>query len=238
VDEEIGRGVDKLNRDKVRALAAYTFDGTVAGEYETETFSADLATVTCTGVNVHPGFAKGKLTNAVKMAAAFLELLPADRRSPETTAGHEQFVHPYVIEGGVPAVTIKILLRSFVTADLGDQAAYLRELAAQVEQRFPQGKVEVAVTAQYRNMKEELDRQPHVAAYAAEAIQRAGLTPHSEAIRGGTDGSRLTAEGLPTPNLFAGGLNFHSVREYVAVDTMKAAVRTGIELVQLWEERA
>ncbi len=238
VDEEIGRGVDELDMDKVRATAAYTFDGTVAGEYETETFSADLATVTFTGVNVHPGFAKDKLTNAVKMAAAFLELLPRDRLSPETTAGYDGFVHPYVIEGGVPQVTVKILLRSFVTAELRDQESFLREIAAQVEQRFPAGKVEVAVTEQYRNMKEELDKRPEVAALAAEAIERAGLTPHSEAIRGGTDGSRLTADGLPTPNLFAGGLNFHSVREYVGVETMKAAVRTGVELVRLWEERA
>ena len=238
VDEEIGRGVDHLNRERVGAKAAYTFDGTVAGEYETETFSADMATVTCTGVNVHPGFAKDKMTNAVKMMAAFIDKLPDDSFSPETTEGKEQFVHPYTLEGGVPETTCKILLRSFVTADLAKQAEYLRGIAAEVQGMYPAGKVAVDVVSQYRNMKDDLDKRPEVADIAAEAIRRVGLEPHSEAIRGGTDGSRLTAEGLPTPNLFAGGMLFHSCYEYVSPETMKKAVMVGVEISKLWEERA
>ena len=238
VDEEVGRGVDKLNRDKVGAVAAYTFDGTVAGTMEVETFSADLAVLKFNGVNVHPGFAKGKMTNAVKMAAALIEMLPDDRLSPETTDGLEQYVHPYTVEGGVDGCTVKVLLRSFETSDLAEQAEYLRGLAREVEAKYPDGSIEVEVKTQYRNMREDLEKHPEVAEIAREAIRRAGLEPVSDAIRGGTDGSRLTAEGLPTPNVFAGGLNFHSVREYVGVETMKKAVEVGVNLMALWEERA
>ena len=238
VDEEVGRGVDKLNREKVGAVAAYTFDGTVAGTMEVETFSADLAVLKFNGVNVHPGFAKGKMTNAVKMAAALIEMLPDDRLSPETTDGLEQYVHPYTVEGGVDGCTVKVLLRSFETSDLAEQAEYLRGLAREVEAKYPDGSIEVEVKTQYRNMREDLEKHPEVAEIAREAIRRAGLEPVSDAIRGGTDGSRLTAEGLPTPNVFAGGLNFHSVREYVGVETMKKAVEVGVNLMALWEERA
>lgn len=238
VDEEVGRGCDKLNRDKVGAVAAYTFDGTVAGTMEVETFSADLAVIQFKGVNVHPGFAKGKMTNAVKMAAALIEMLPNDKLSPETTDGLEQYVHPYTVEGGVDGCTVKVLLRSFETTDLAEQAEYLRGLASEVEARYPDGSIEVEVKTQYRNMREDLEKHPEVAAIAREAIRRAGLEPVSDAIRGGTDGSRLTAEGLPTPNVFAGGLNFHSVREYVGVETMKKAVEVAVNLMALWEERA
>ena len=238
VDEEVGRGVDKLNRDKVGAVAAYTFDGTVAGTMEVETFSADLAVLKFNGVNVHPGYAKGKMTNAVKMAAALIEMLPDDRLSPETTDGLEQYVHPYTVEGGVDGCTVKVLLRSFETSDLAEQAEYLRGLAREVEAKYPDGSIEVEVKTQYRNMREDLEKHPEVAEIAREAIRRAGLEPVSDAIRGGTDGSRLTAEGLPTPNVFAGGLNFHSVREYVGVETMKKAVEVGVNIMALWEERA
>ncbi len=238
VDEEIGRGVDKLDLDKVGAEAAYTFDGTTAGQMEIETFSADLAVVTCHGVNVHPGFALGKMTNAVKMAAAFLERLPKDRLSPETTADMVGFVHPYVIEGGVDKVTLKILLRSFDTAELREQETYLRGLAAEAAAGYPEGSIEIQVTEQYRNMRDALEQRPEVGELAQEAIRRAGLTPVAASIRGGTDGSRLSNMGLPTPNIFAGGLNFHSVREYVGVETMKKAVDVGVELIKLWEEQA
>jgi len=238
VDEEVGRGVDHLNRDKVGAVAAYTFDGTVAGTMEVETFSADLAVIKFNGVNVHPGFAKGKMTNAVKMAAALIEMLPDDKLSPETTDGLEQYVHPYTIEGGVDGCTVKVLLRSFETTDLGEQAEYLRGLAGEVAAKYPDGSVEVEVKTQYRNMREDLEKHPEVSECAREAIRRAGLEPVSDAIRGGTDGSRLTAEGLPTPNVFAGGMNFHSVREYVGVETMKKAVEVAVNLAALWEERA
>jgi tripeptide aminopeptidase len=238
VDEEIGRGVDKLDLDKVGAEAAYTFDGTTAGQMETETFSADLAVVTCHGVNVHPGFALGKMTNAVKLAAAFLERLPKDRLSPETTADMVGFVHPYVIEGGVDKATIKVLLRSFDTAELREQEAYLRGLADEAAAGFPDGKIEIQVVEQYRNMRDALEQRPEVGELAQEAIRRTGLTPVAASIRGGTDGSRLSNMGLPTPNIFAGGMNFHSVREYVGIETMKKAVEVGVELIKLWEERA
>ena len=238
VDEEVGRGVDKLDLDKVGAVAAYTFDGTVAGTMEVETFSADLAVLKFNGVNVHPGFAKGKMTNAVKMAAALVDHLPKDRLSPETTDGVEGYVHPYTIEGGVDGVTVKVLLRSFETPELAQQADYLRGLAREVEAQYPGGSIEVEVKTQYRNMREDLEKHPHVSEIAREAIRRAGLEPVSDAIRGGTDGSRLTALGLPTPNIFAGGLNFHSVREYVGVETMKKSVEVAVNIAQLWEERA
>ncbi len=238
VDEEIGRGVDKIDMDKVGAEAAYTFDGTEAGHFEIETFSADLAIVTCTGANVHPGFAKGKMINAVKLIAAFLDKLPKDRLSPETTEGRESFVHPYVLEGGVDKATCKILLRTFDTPYLREEEAFLRGLAEEVEAMFPGGKVEIEVKEQYRNMRDDLEKAPHVGEIAAEAIRRAGLEPVSEPIRGGTDGSRLTAMGLPTPNIFAGGLNFHSVREYVGVESLKRAVDVGVQIAILWEERA
>ncbi len=238
VDEEVGRGVDELDRDRVGAVAAYTFDGTVAGTMEVETFSADLAVIKFDGVNVHPGFAKDKMTNAVKMAAALIEMLPNDKLSPETTEGLEQYVHPYTIEGGVDGCTVKVLLRSFETSDLAEQAEYLRGLASEVQARYPDGSIEVEVKKQYRNMREDLEKHPEVAEIAREAIRRAGLDPVSDAIRGGTDGSRLTAEGLPTPNVFAGGMNFHSVREYCGVETMKKAVEVGVNIMALWEERA
>ena len=238
VDEEVGRGVDKLDLDKVGAAAAYTFDGTVAGTMEVETFSADVAVLKFNGVNVHPGFAKGKMTNAVKMAAAMVDRLPKDRLSPETTDGAEGYVHPYTIDGGVDGVTVKVLLRSFQTPKLAEQAEYLRGLAREVEAQYPGGSIEVEVKTQYRNMREDLEKHPHVSEIAREAIRRAGLNPVSDAIRGGTDGSRLSALGLPTPNIFAGGLNFHSVREYVGVETMKKAVEVAVNIAQLWEERA
>lgn len=238
VDEEIGRGVDKLDLDKVGADAAYTFDGTEGGHFEIETFSADMAVVTCTGANVHPGFAKDKMINAVKLLSAFIDKLPKDKLSPETTEGRESFVHPHLFEGGVDKATCKILLRSFDTPYLREEEAFLRGLATEVEGMFPGGKVEVEVKEQYRNMRDDLEKAPHVGELAKAAIERAGLTPVSEPIRGGTDGSRLTALGLPTPNIFAGGLNFHSVQEYVGIETMKRAVDVGVNLVVLWEERA
>ncbi|UCF68534.1 MAG: peptidase T [Acidobacteriota bacterium] len=238
VDEEIGRGVDKIDLDKVGAVAAYTFDGSEAGTYEVETFSADLAVVTCIGNNIHPGFATGKMINAIKMAGAFLDRLPKDRLSPETTAGRVGFVHPYVLEGGVDKTTCRVLLRSFETPELREQEKLLREIAAEVEKSFPGGRIEIEVKEQYRNMREQLEHHPEVAEIAREAIVRADLEPVSEPIRGGTDGSRLTAMGLPTPNIFAGGLNFHSVREYAGVETMKKAVEVGVHIARLWEERA
>lgn len=238
VDEEIGRGVDKLDMDRVAATAAYTFDGTTAGQMEIETFSADLAVVTCHGVNVHPGFAKDKMINAVKVAAAFVDRLPKDRLGPETTEGMEQYVHPYSIDGGVDKVTVRVLLRSFVTSDLREQEVYLNELARQAEAEVAGGKIEIEVKEQYRNMRDELEKHPQVSGLAEEAIRRAGLTPVSASIRGGTDGSRLSNLGLPTPNIFAGGLNFHSLREYVGIETMKRAVDVGVHLIQLWEEQA
>ncbi len=233
-DEEIGHGTDKLDLKKIAATCAYTLDGESAGSLENETFSADLATVVITGVNIHPGLATGRMVNAIRLAGQFLERLPWLRMAPETTSGREGFLHPYVIEGGVPQTKIKILLRSFVTAELEQQAALLRRIADSLMAEHPRARIEVNVTKQYRNMIEALAKEPRAVELAAEAYRRVGLEPRFEAIRGGTDGSRLSEMGLPTPNLFVGMHNFHSPLEYACLEEMELAVRVLVELAQLW----
>lgn len=233
-DEEVGHGTDKLDLKEIGATVAYTLDGEDAGNLECETFSADQAIVTVTGVNIHPGFAKGRMVNALRVAAAFLAEMPADTMSPETTEGREPFMHPYIVEGGVPEVKIRIILRSFVTADLADQAVSLRNIAEKVQVRFKGSKIAVDIQKQYRNMAEALEAEPRANALAQEAIRRAGMEPKCQSIRGGTDGSRLSEMGLPTPNLSVGMHNFHSPLEFACLQQMEQAVKVLIELAQLW----
>ena len=237
-DEEIGRGTKHFDVAKFGAAFAYTLDGGPRGEIESESFSADAMTITFHGFNTHPGYAKGRMLNTIKIAAAFIDALPADRLSPETTDGHEGFVHPYVVTASVERTSVRLLLRDFQTAGLREKEALIRTLASDVASRHPGARVEFAVEESYRNMREVLDQRPEIADYAREAIRRAGLEPHSRPIRGGTDGSRLSFMGLPTPNLFAGEQNFHSRLEWVSVQDMEQAVEVIVHLCQVWEERS
>ena len=232
-DEEVGRGCDKVDIKKIDATAAYTLDGEGEGGLENETFSADLATVTVTGANTHPGFGYEKMVNAIRYAGEFLARMPKEL-SPEMTKERQPFVHPYVLEGAVDKTTIKILLRSFETADLEGQAKLMNDIAASVMRDFPKVKIDVAVKKQYRNMVEHLRAEPRVVELAEQATKNAGVTPKHEAIRGGTDGSRLSEMGLPTPNLSCGMHNFHSPLEFACLDEMESAVKVLIELAQLW----
>lgn len=233
-DEEIGRGVLHLEPSMIGAVVAYTLDGMASGEIEDETFSADAATVTVTGVNIHPSIAKGRMTNAIRLAAMFLDRLPKRRMSPETTAGREGFLHPLTIEGGVGEVKIGFLLRDFDTAQLAVQAEILREIGRQVEREYPEAKVTVAVRKQYRNMRDGITKEPRAIRFAEEATRRAGLEPKFKIIRGGTDGAMLTEKGLPTPNISTGEHNPHSPLEWTCLEEMEAAVRVVLELVQVW----
>ena len=233
-DEEVGRGCDKVDIKKINATCAYTLDGEAEAGVENETFSADLATVTITGKNIHPGFAKGVMTNAIRLAGLFLTRMPWQRLSPETTSHRDGFLHPYVIEGGVPEAKIRILLRSFVTSELKEQAKILKNVAASILAEHPGAKIDIKVKKQYRNMIEHLEREPRAADLAAKAIKKAGLKPVYESIRGGTDGSRLSEMGLPTPNLSVGMHNFHSPLEFACLEQMESAVKVLIELAQVW----
>ena len=237
-DEEVGAGTRHFDVPRFGAAFAYTMDGAGRGTLEIETFSADAMTVTFRGINTHPGFAKYKMVNAIKVAAEFIQRLPKSRLSPETTEDREGFVHPYVLKGGVEETSIRFLIRDFVTAGLREKEAQLEKLARETVAAWPGASVEVEVEESYRNMKEVLDRHPQVADIAREAIRRAGLTVRSTAIRGGTDGSRLSFMGLPTPNLFAGENNFHSLREWVSAQDMEKAVETIVHVCQIVEERA
>ncbi len=233
-DEEVGRGCDKVDIKKINAKAAYTLDGEGEAGLENETFSADLATVTITGVNIHPGFAKDRMTNAIRLAAEFVARMPWQRLAPEKTAGRDGFLHPYVIEGGVPKVTIKVLLRSFVTADLKDELKILKNIAATLMAEHPKAKIDIKVKKQYRNMIEHLRKEPRAVKLAGEAIRKAGLEPKFQSIRGGTDGARLSEMGLPTPNLSVGMHNFHGPLEFACLEQMESAVKVLIELAKQW----
>ncbi len=233
-DEEVGRGCDKIDIKKIRAKCAYTCDGEGEAGLENETFSADLATVTIKGKNIHPGFANGVMINAIRLAGQFLSRLPWHRLSPERECDRDGFLHPYVIEGGVPEVKIRILLRSFVTSDLKDEAKILRNVASTIMAEFPGAKVDVKVLKQYRNMVEHLKKEPRAVDLAAKAIKNAGLEPKFQSIRGGTDGSRLSEMGLPTPNLSVGMHNFHSPLEFACLEQMRNAVKVLVELAKQW----
>lgn len=237
-DEEIGRGVDHVDPAKLGAVCGYTVDGESLGTLETETWWARLATVVFHGVSAHPGFAKGKMENAARMAAALVAALPLDRLAPEATEGRDGFIHPVSVQASLEQATVKLLLRDFTQEGLQQQEALIRSLVQQVMQRFPRSVVSVDVVEQYRNMKEVLDRHPQVVEYALEAIRRSGLTPRVVSVRGGTDGSRLSFMGLPCPNLFVGEHAFHSRYEWVSVQDMLKAMETIIHLCAVWEERS
>ncbi len=237
-DEEIGRGVDKVNLKKLGAKYGYTIDGETAGSIEDETFSADGATVVIYGVPAHPGFAKGKMEHAMKIAGKILAKLP-DRFSPEHTEGRQGFIHPTSIEGGLESVTMKFILRDFTEAGLRRHARTLKKIVDGVLKQYPRSRAEVTIVQQYRNMAKVLRRHPQVVENAIEALRRAGFQqPLRRAIRGGTDGSRLSFMGLPCPNLFAGEHAFHSKYEWVSVQDMEKAAETIVHLAQIWEERS
>ena len=237
-DEEVGHGTDHFDVARFGARYAYTMDGGQRGELEYESFSADAITLTFRGFNTHPGYARGRMVNAIKLAARFIDRLPPDSVSPETTAGREGFVHPYVMQSSVDSTSVKLLLRDFDTAELARKAAWLQALAQEVVDAVPGAAVDVEIQTQYRNMREVLDEHPLVVAHARQAITRVGLTPRERPIRGGTDGSRLSFMGLPTPNIFAGEQNFHSRLEWVSVQDMEKAVEVIVELARVWEEEA
>ena len=235
-DEEIGHGVDHLDLRKLGAVAGYTLDGGGEGEIDGETFSADLAVVTIRGINIHPAIAKGRMVNAVRLAGLFLDRLPRLAQSPETTAEREGFLHPYRIDGGVAEATLRVLLRDFETPRLAARAELLRMAARTIAAEYPQASIDVNVTPQYRNMAEGLAKEPRALGYAQEAMRRAGLLPRLTIVRGGTDGSRLTELGLPTPNLSTGEHNLHSPLEWTCLEEMATAVRVLLELAQVWAE--
>lgn len=235
-DEEIGRGVDKLDMNKLNADYGYTLDGGPLGEIEDETFSADAVKVTIHGISAHPGYAKGKMINAIKIASEFVHELPKDKWSPETTENREGFVHPTSIEGSLEKATVSFIIRDHDTKKLQEYEATLEGLIQRVIEQHPGTRYEFEVTEQYRNMKEILKDLPFVTDYAVQAMKNAGITPKESIIRGGTDGSRLSFMGLPCPNIFTGEMAIHSKHEYVSVQDMEKAVSTLVELVQIWEQ--
>ena len=237
-DEEIGRGVDKVDLAKLGAQYGYTVDGESRGSLEDETFSADALTIVIDGISAHPGFAKGHMESAIKAAGDFIAALPKDRLSPESTDGREGFVHPVAISGGVEQASIQLIIRDFDTARLAVHEAELKAILDRVMTAYPRSRASFSVKEQYRNMKEVLDKHPQVVAFAEEAIRRAGMQPRRSSIRGGTDGSRLSFMGLPCPNVFAGEHAFHSKQEWVSVQDMEKAVDMLVQLAAVWAEKS
>ncbi|MCB0568952.1 MAG: peptidase T [Phaeodactylibacter sp.] len=237
-DEEIGRGVDFVDMKKLGADFGYTIDGEKRGTLEDETFSADAVTIAVTGVSIHPGFAKGKLESALKIASDIVASLPKGSWSPETTEGKEGFVHPVSMSGAVEQAKIQFIVRDFTVEKLHQHEDELRKIMEKVLRDYPNSRAEFIVTEQYRNMKEILDNHPLVVEHAMEGMRRAGLQPERHSIRGGTDGSRLSFMGLPCPNIFAGEHAFHSKEEWVSVQDMEKAVETIIHTAMVWEEKA
>lgn len=237
-DEEIGRGVDKADMKRLGADFGYTLDGGPVGDVENETFSADGATISIQGVAAHPGYAKGKMENAIKIASDIVSALPKDHLTPETTEGKQGFIHPVKIEGGLENAKITFILRDFDDDLLKEKAIILRGVMDKIMKNYPHSKADLNVFQQYRNMKKVLDMHPYVMDNAIEAVKRAGLKPNLGSIRGGTDGSRLSFMGLPCPNLFAGEQAIHSRHEHVSIQDMEAAVRMIVHLCAVWEEKA
>ena len=235
-DEEVGRGTQYFDVARFGARFAYTLDGPKRGELEIENFSADAMTITFKGFNVHPGYAKGRMVSAVKLASEFVHRLPRNGLSPETTDGYEGYVHPHTIHGGVELAVVKLLLRDFTAKGLDDKARMLGDLAEEIVRPYPTASIEIERHESYRNMKEILDRHPEVIEHAKTAMKRAGLTPYFRQIRGGTDGARLSFMGLPTPNLFAGEHNIHSRLEWTSVQDMDKAVEVILEICRSWAE--
>ena len=237
-DEEIGRGVNHVDIKKLGADFGYTVDGETLGSYEDETFSADGMTITIYGISAHPGFAKGKMHSAIKIASHIVNSLPKNRLSPESTEKMEGFVHPVSIEGQVEQATIEFIIRDFDDEKLLAHEDELRNITLQVLEQYAGAYAEFTVTEQYRNMKKVIAQYPEVSQYALMAIERAGIEPKKQSIRGGTDGSRLSFMGLPCPNIFAGEHAFHGKQEWVSVQDMEAAVRTIVNLAVIWEENS
>ena len=237
-DEEVGRGTEKIDLKKLGAKYAYTVDGSSRGEVESETFSADGVVIKFIGKNIHPGYAKNQMINSVRIASAFLESLPKKRLSPETTEKRQGYVHCTNINGLEETTTLKFIIRDFETPKLKEYEKLLEDLAKKAVAKFPGSKYEFKVINQYRNMREVLVKHPQVTKYAVKAMRNLGIKPIMNPIRGGTDGSRLSFMGLPTPNIFAGEHSFHSQLEWVAVQDMKMAVKVIVELAQIWERKS
>jgi tripeptide aminopeptidase len=238
VDEEVGTGTQYFDVKKFGADYAYTIDGESLGEIEDETFCADTAYVTIKGVNVHPGYAKGKMINGIKIGAELIERLPKDRMSPETTEGREGYLHPHAFKGSVELTEITFLVRDFTVEGLEEKEKFLKDLCDELSQKYTPATVTMKVEESYRNMKYKIDEDPKVVEYAIEAVKRAGIEPRHSLIRGGTDGSRLSFMGLLTPNIFTGGHNFHSKKEWICIYDMEKAVETLVNLVQIWAEKS
>jgi tripeptide aminopeptidase len=237
-DEEIGRGVDRVDLQRLGADFGYTLDAGERGTFEDETFSADGVKITFYGVSAHPGYARGKMINALKLAAHFLDSLPKDEWSPETTEGRYGFVHPVRMEGLAEKAVLEFIVRDFVTARLGAYEEHLRGLVEDAVRAFPGARADFEIYEQYRNMKEVLDQHPQVSEYAMEAVGRAGIDARKSSARGGTDGSRLSFMGLPCPNIFTGEMAFHGKQEYVSVQDMEKAVQAIVHLALVWEEKS
>jgi tripeptide aminopeptidase len=237
-DEEIGRGVNHVDMKKLGAQFGYTVDGETLGSYEDETFSADGMKIVINGLSAHPGFAKGQMQSALKIAAEIIAALPKDRLSPESTNGKEGFIHPVSVNGQVEQVTIDFIIRDFEDAKLLTHEDELKAITLQVLENYPGATAVFTVTEQYRNMHKVVVQFPKITEYALTAISRAGIEPKKQSIRGGTDGSRLSFMGLPCPNIFAGEHAFHGKQEWVSVQDMEAAVRTIVNLAMIWEENA
>ena len=235
-DEEVGRGVEHLDMKKLNADYGYTLDGGKLGDIEDETFSADAVKVTIHGISAHPGYAKNKMVNAMKVASEFITALPKDKWSPETTQDREGFVHPVSIEGGLETATIQFIIRDHITENLREFENRLESILKMVIEQYNGVHYTFEISEQYRNMKEVLQTVPFVTDYAVQAMQNVGINPNPTIIRGGTDGSRLSFMGLPCPNIFTGEMAIHSKHEYVSVQDMEKAVKTLIELVQIWEK--
>ena len=237
-DEEIGRGVDKVDIQKLGADFGYTLDGGERGSFEDETFSADGVHVIINGISAHPGYAKGKMVSALKIAAEFIDSLPKDSYSPETTSDREGFFHPVKMSGTIEQATVDFIIRDFHTHKLMQYENFLRDRLDQIISKHPGATAAFTVQEQYRNMKEILDQYPQVSEYAVEAMERAGIKVKKSSARGGTDGSRLSFMGLPCPNIFTGEMAYHGKHEYVSIQDMEKSVDVCVELVKIWEERS
>ncbi|HMS33592.1 MAG TPA: peptidase T [Ignavibacteria bacterium] len=237
-DEEVGRGVDKVDMKKLGAEVGYTIDGADLGSVENETFSADALTIKIQGFNIHPGFAKDKMESAIKICSEIISKLPKESHSPETTEGEEGFVHPVSVKAEVDSAVMKFIIRDFDTNGLKESEDMIRGITESVMSKYDRSKYEIIIEESYRNMKEVLDEKPEIIQYAMEAIKRAGIEPKLDSIRGGTDGSRLSFMGLPCPNIFAGEHAFHSTLEWVSVQDMQKAVETIVNLCMIWEEKS
>ncbi len=238
VDEEVGTGTQYFDVKKFGANYAYTVDGESLGEIEDETFCADSAKVIIKGVNVHPGYAKGKMINGIKIASELIDRLPKDSMSPETTEGREGYLHPHAVKGSVELTEITFLVRDFTVEGLEEKEKFLQKLCDELSQKYAPATVTLKVEESYRNMKYKIDEDPKVVEYAIEAVKRSGIKPRQSLIRGGTDGSRLSFMGLLTPNIFTGGHNFHSKKEWVCIYDMEKAAETLVNLAQIWAEKS